>query len=380
MILYLTYNDQPSGVYWSQVTGVVAHLNSLGGPRVRLLALVSARDYPGIRRKIRAHSADALVLPMVPKMKYWRKNAFIVKRVCQWLRPTGIIARGPLGTWMALRARERGLVQRVCFDARGAYAAEWEEYRIIDDDALIAQFRPAEKEAIHGSDFRLAVSNALVDHWREQYGYAGNAHVVIPCTLAAAHVQPVEPAGNARAMLGFGPADVVLVYSGSTAGWQSFGMLEELLAGVLAAQPYVKVLFLCPPDAVIDSFAARWKGRAVRTWVGPAQVPHVLNACDMALLVREDTLTNRVASPTKFAEYLASGLPVLISPCIGDFSEAVARHGLGTVLLHGQAPPMLERPTDADRARFRAFAMAHYTKAAHDEAYRSLLDRMAGAQ
>ena len=27
MILYLTYNDQPSGVYWSQVTDVVNHLN-----------------------------------------------------------------------------------------------------------------------------------------------------------------------------------------------------------------------------------------------------------------------------------------------------------------------------------------------------------------
>ena len=27
MLLYLTYKDQPSGVYWSQVTDVVEHLN-----------------------------------------------------------------------------------------------------------------------------------------------------------------------------------------------------------------------------------------------------------------------------------------------------------------------------------------------------------------
>ena len=42
MILYVTYNDQPSGVYWSQVTDVVAYMNNCGGPRVRLLAFVSA--------------------------------------------------------------------------------------------------------------------------------------------------------------------------------------------------------------------------------------------------------------------------------------------------------------------------------------------------
>ena len=103
MILYLTYNDQPSGVYWSQVTDVVAHLNTLGGPQVRLLALVSARDYRGIRRKIRAHCPDAIVLPMVPKMRHWRSNAFIVNSVCRWFRPSGLIARGPLASWLALR-------------------------------------------------------------------------------------------------------------------------------------------------------------------------------------------------------------------------------------------------------------------------------------
>ena len=43
LILYLTYNDQPSGVYWSQVCDVVAYLNSLGGEEERLVALVSAR-------------------------------------------------------------------------------------------------------------------------------------------------------------------------------------------------------------------------------------------------------------------------------------------------------------------------------------------------
>lgn len=378
MILFLTYNDQPSGVYWSQVTDVVAHLNTLGGPPVRLLALVSARDYFGIRRKIRAHSPDALVLPMVPQMKRWRSNAMLVKAACRWLKPSGLIARGALGTWMALRARDKGLVKKVCFDARGAYAAEWEEYRIIDDDALISQFREVEQEVVAQSDLRIAVSQALVDHWRERYAYTGKEHVVIPCTLGRAHLTEPVAVEVKREALGFTPEDVVLVYSGSTAGWQSFEMLDKLLRSVLDLQPHAKVLFLSPPHADIDGLKKAYLGRVLTAWVPPAEVPKALQACDLALLLREDTLTNRVASPTKFAEYLACGLPVIISERIGDFSAVVQQNNLGLVHSEGARLPVLERPSAEEHAHCRAYALAHFTKEAHNAAYARLLEQLGG--
>ncbi|MCO5273480.1 MAG: glycosyltransferase [Flavobacteriales bacterium] len=377
MILFLTYNDQPSGVYWSQVCDVVAHLNTLEGPRVRLVALVSARGYFSIRRKVRAHSPDAIVLPMVPRMKRWRANAALVALACRWFRPTGIMARGVLATWMALRAREKGLVKHVCFDARGAYAAEWEEYRIVDDDALIGQFRDVEGEAVRSADVRLAVSEALVRHWRERYGYTGEEHVVVPCTLGRAHEGPVAAVGNVRSGLGFTESDVVLVYSGSVAGWQSFELLGGILGGALEAQRRLKVLFLSPPDNGIDRLAADFPGRVVRQFLKAEEVPPMLQACDAALLVREDTLTNRVASPTKFAEYLAAGLPVVISAHIGDLSALVEGQGLGAVWREGATLPALERPSSADRAKYRAFAVAHFTKKGRSTEYRSLLGALA---
>lgn len=377
MIIFLTYNDQPTGVYWSQVTDVVAHLNGLGGPPVRLVALVSLRGFRTNRRKIRAHSPDALVLPMLPRMRHWRANTAWVSWACRRLHPTGIMARGVLATWMALRLRERGRVQKVCFDARGAYAAEWEEYRIIDDDALIGLFREVEHDAIAGSDIRLAVSQALVGHWRDRYGYQGTEQVVIPCALAASHLSGADDGGAMRLSLGYGPDDVVLAYSGSAAGWQSFALLEHTIGAILSAQPQVKVLFLSPPDAAIEALSGAWPGRIQRTWVKPAEVHATLGACDQALLLREDTVTNRVASPTKFAEYLACGLPVLISEHIGDFSAAVADEKLGTVLREGDGPPVLARPTPDERKRLRAFALAHYTKAAYNTAYRRILEVLA---
>lgn len=373
MILYFTYNDQPSGVYWSQVTDVVEHLNTLGGSRVRLVALVSGRGFFRTRRAIKAHSASAWVVPMVPTMRRWKHNTRWLAWTCRLLRPAGIIARGPFATWMALRMRDRSLTRRVCFDGRGAYAAEWEEYRIIDDNALIAQLRPLEEEAVNASDFRIAVSEALVAHWRERYGYTGDAHAVIPCTLGSAHVRRAAGDGERQA-LGYGPQDVVLAYAGSTAGWQSFALLERALSGILDRQPEARMLFLSRADPHIDGLAARYPGRVRALWVEAERVPAVLEACDVGILVREPSLTNRVASPTKFAEYLQAGLPVLISARLGDFSAQVEREHLGQVVTDG--PVRVTRPSSEERRRLQHHARTHFTKPAFDPAYRALLHEM----
>lgn len=378
MILYLTYNDQPSGVYWSQVTDVVAHMDALGGPRVRLVAFVSGRGYFAARRAIHERSPSAWVLPMVPKMRFWRWNVVLLALVCCWLRPSGIIARGVFATWMARRMRAWRLTRKVCFDGRGAYAAEWEEYRLIDDDALIAQFRPLEHAAVHGSDFRLAVSHALVEHWSERYGWKGDDYVVVPCALGVDHAKTsagsheVDPAVRSPAFR----KEVVLVYSGSTAGWQSFELLKELLIPLLEGQSHVRVLFLSKPDANNKALQERFPGRVEVRWARPADVAGILSGCDHGLLIREDTITNRVASPTKFAEYLAAGLPILISGHIGDFSATVREHDLGTVWTAGTALPELGRTDATRRTRLQGYAAQHLTKSAFDTAYRRILQAL----
>ncbi|MEO8590183.1 MAG: hypothetical protein ABI432_12490 [Flavobacteriales bacterium] len=373
MIIYLTYNDQPSGVYWSQVTDVVEHLNTFRSERVKLVALVSARGYLETRRSIRSHSPSAWVIPMVPTMARWRRNVMIMAWVCRILGPKAIIARGVMATWMALRVRERKLVQRVCFDGRGAYAAEWEEYRIIDDDALIAQFRPLEQEAVNASDFRLAVSNALVAHWRERYAYSGAAHVVVPCTLGKdlAHVRPKAEGRTVGA-----DERIRLVYSGSSAGWQSFELLERMLVPLLEKDERVDVMFLTRKDPRIEALERKFPGRVSSAWFNAAEVGEVLREQDGGILVRENTVTNQVSSPTKFAEYLACGLPVIISGHIGDLSQAVERDHLGGVVQEGSPLPRLERPGAERRAQLMDYAHAHFTKSAHNTSYTRLLAAM----
>lgn len=376
MIFYLTYNDPPSGVYWSQVTDVVGHLNGLGDERVRLVALISLRGFWRERRRIRRRMPDAIVLPMLPRARNWRLNAVTLAWLCRVFKPSGLVGRGVFATALGLRMRRRGVLGSVCFDARAAYAAEWEEFRLVDDARLVHGMADLEREVLNEADLRTTVSHALAEYWRERYGYVAAGHVVIPCTLTSDMEGDGPPQGRARGMFNWGKDDVVLAYSGTVVGWQSMELLRSLLDGWLASDPTHRVLFLSEEHPAISGSAAAFPGQVGRIWVPHEKVHGLLIDCDHGLLLRRECVTNRVASPTKFAEYLGAGLPVIISKGVGDLSALVRDRGLGLVVDDAAQFHGLRRPSPAERQRSRAVAEEMFTKKAYDREYRKVLRHM----
>jgi glycosyltransferase involved in cell wall biosynthesis len=73
-----------------------------------------------------------------------------------------------------------------------------------------------------------------------------------------------------------------------------------------------------------NTFAVR---RAARD-----EVPGLLNASDLGFLLLRCSSNIKTSSPVKFAEYLNCGLPVLITPDVGDFSELVAQEKVGAIV------------------------------------------------
>jgi hypothetical protein len=63
-----------------------------------------------------------------------------------------------------------------------------------------------------------------------------------------------------------------------------------------------------------------------------ASVPGLLNASDLGCLLLRPSANIETSSPAKFSEYLNCGLPVLITPGVGDFSALVARERVGQIL------------------------------------------------
>jgi hypothetical protein len=80
----------------------------------------------------------------------------------------------------------------------------------------------------------------------------------------------------------------------------------------------------------------------------------------MAILIRDDKVTNQVASPVKFAEYLAAGLQVLISPNIGDYSSFIKEYNCGKIV--DEKIPPLKKISIEDRVKNIELATAYFKK------------------
>ena len=182
-MFFLTYNDLPSGIYSSQVMDVCTYISKQFGIRVKLIAFISLRNFIDNRKKIKLQYANSIVLPMFPKQRNWRLNIISLFLVFLFHKKKTIIARGPFASNLALSLRKMGGVKKVCFDGRGASFAELTEYKVVEDDGVKNEIFQIEKKAVLNADFRIAVSEKLVDYWKEQFDCNDNNYVVIPCTL-----------------------------------------------------------------------------------------------------------------------------------------------------------------------------------------------------
>lgn len=329
-MIYLTYNDQPNGIYYSQVIDVVNYLNSIQSKeKVKLVALISIRNFFENRKKIKARMPDAVVLPMAPGASRWKWNLFQLNSVSGKEK---IMSRGPFATALALKLKQNGQTKKVIFDARGAYKAELNEYNVVNDEILKSEISGIEQDVLRRSDTILSVSDALVNYWKSDYNFDSHKHVVIPCTLSNDFVfnfPPEYELANYKKEAGFNQDDIVVVYSGSSAGWQSFSLVERKMTEVMEKNVKVKLLWLTNDFDRNSDFVKKFKDRIITNWLQPKDVRNYLLAADYGILYREESVTNRVASPVKFAEYLSCGLNVLISENLGDFSGFVKEQGCG---------------------------------------------------
>jgi glycosyltransferase involved in cell wall biosynthesis len=220
----------------------------------------------------------------------------------------------------------------------------------------------------------------LVQYWRDEFNYKGEEflnYVVIPCTVNDnVFISNISPHMDLRTKYNYTEDDIILVYSGSAESWQSFYLIDQLLGKLLEQNEKIKVLFMAKIDLSSLNVYNSYKSRIKKMWVDPSEVTQILSMCDYGLLIREKTVTNQVASPTKFAEYLASGLKVLISENVGDFSKLVEKNNLGIVIKPNQEIEKIRRQNKNEKQIIIEFAKSHFQKSVFDNEYRVLINRL----
>lgn len=379
-MLYITLLDQfHPGIYKSQVIDVCKFLSENGDKKVQLVPFLSIREIlrSDNAKQIKKLYPNSRVLPAFPGLGNYRLTAIFLAIYCLVSGEREVIARNAFAASIALKVRRWGLIKKVVIDVRSSLTAEIEEYDSFPNPLLRRAIAQTERDVVMESDFRMAVSQKMIAYWEEKYGYSSTQHVVIPCTLNREvfekHAFDEQKIRSKRQELGYSDEDIVLIFSGSNAPWQGEDLKQKVLSHYLK-KAHHHVLFLSKSNELTESLAAKHPGKVKRLWLSHEEVPDYLQAGDYGLLLREQSDTNRVASPAKFAEYLAAGLKVLISENLGDFSELVKSENIGFVVDGSKTLPELKVSDKKEKSHILELAKAKFTKENYSSAYEGILE------
>lgn len=271
----------------------------------------------------------------------------------------------------------RNLGASLLFDCRGDSAAELNyraDLRRGPRRLLKPLLRFLLKRRLHMAarlcDRALFVSRPLYELVADDIGI--KPYAVIPCCAAEENFF-FDPAlrQESRARLGYATDDIVYIYSGGLQPYQRFDDTVSAFAQLRKNDASVRLLIATPQaEAARQRLADLPKGSWQVVSARLEEVNGLLNAADAAFLLRHADDTNRVASPTKFAEYCLAGLPVIMTEAIAD-SHHLAREN-GNLMSFDDSTPALTLPPALDRVTLAQRYRGLLGKQAFFETYRRI--------
>lgn len=264
-----------------------------------------------------------------------------------------IHARGSAAL-VALRLRRWYSGCRVVSDIRGDAPAEFlhgSSLRGFDPESALVRAEHARLLALEGrivreSDSVQVVSEALRRRLAAAHGLPPERIRVVPCVADERHFRyDAEARGAQRQALGLA-GERLLVYSGSLQAWQGVDGLLATWRQLRPLLPQARLLLLTPDlGGARQLLAANGLREGADAWIRSAafsEVARYLCAADIGLLLRDPHPLNAAASPTKLAEYLLCGLPVVASGGIGDLDATLEAEALGVLVDRFRDPGRLE--------------------------------------
>jgi glycosyltransferase involved in cell wall biosynthesis len=128
----------------------------------------------------------------------------------------------------------------------------------------------------------------------------------------------------------------VLVYSGSIDGWYLTERMADYFVETLKRRPDSHFLWLTQTKH--DRLRSLMQQRGIDAGsytvmaAAPREVPSYLSASDAGLAFIKPCFSKLASSPTKYAEYLACGLPLIINADVGDSDVLITREKAGALV------------------------------------------------
>lgn len=276
-------------------------------------------------------SLPATVYDILAGIKY---GASLVKR-------QGIAmvhARSHIPAVIALALKKRFGVKMI-FDIRGLMGEEYVDAGHWSRRGLRYQItKIMERRTLATTDAIVTLTHKLWPVLTKWDGLRGRevCHQVVPCcTDLERFVFRQEDREGRRDELGLQNRFVV-VYSGSIGSWYFGDKMADFFLVLLHQRPDAHFLWLTQGDPqwvkdLMRARAIREDQYTVKS-VQPVEVASYLSASDAGIAFFKPGLSKLATSPTKVAEYLACGLPVIMNSGIGDSDQLIDGEKVGALI------------------------------------------------
>lgn len=247
-------------------------------------------------------------------------------------------ARAHIPATIAL-ALKKSLGTKMIFDLRGLMAEEYVDAGHWRKDSLPYRLTKAtEGRILAKTDAVVTLTERIWPIIKEWDGLRGRdvAHEVVPCCVdLSLFTFSEDDRATRRAELGLGD-QFTIVYSGSLDGWYLTEQMADFFAAFIRQSPRAHLLWLTNGSherikALMNARNIAEDRFSIRS-VPARLVPSYLSAADAGLSFIKSCFSKIASSPTKNAEYLACGLPLIINAGIGD-SDALVNEWKAGVLL-----------------------------------------------
>jgi len=202
-----------------------------------------------------------------------------------------------------------------------------EETAFLGKPAWARVLRFAEEVAVNNSRLIVVVTQRMGEHLLKKY----RGDVLPSEILLLPNVEWRETGAGASRAKPTAHEGIRLIYAGTVGAWQNTDLMLRTLARVMAIRADLRACVYVHPDSVasLEGEVRRLglNGRVTSGSLPHEQVLREYAKADAGFVLRDDILLNRVAMPTKLAEYMSYGVvPIVLSPDLGDFMRYEYRY------------------------------------------------------
>jgi glycosyltransferase involved in cell wall biosynthesis len=405
--LYLCYFGLREPLVQTQVLPYLRQLVA-GGTRVHLLTFEPRTGASRTRVQMEAERASLAAegiswhartyhkSPSLPATIYdIATGALAAARIVRRHRINVLHARSHVAAAMGAAAK-RLTGRPLIFDIRGFLPEEYVDAGVWPEGGRLYRLtKRAERRLLDAADGFVVLTEKAREILFPGYDESDARPVeVIPCCVDMERFRfaDLQSREALREELGLTGRRVV-VYVGALGGWYLTEEMADLLAVAHEEDPTTFSLVLTQSRPEMISAPLRARGVPDTDFlvrkVTPADIPRHLMASDIAVSFIKPCYSKLASSPTKLAEYLASGLPVVCNAGIGDVDSVVEGERVGIVVRElsrasyraalAEADALRREPGVAERCH--AAAVRHFDlESVGGERYRRLYRRVSAAR